>query len=51
MDAAEKRKQLAEALKRGSVVTVSPSGEVMTSEETGGNSSSGNIVVPEGKLA
>lgn len=45
-----RRRALAEALKNGENVVVSPSGEVQTHEEAQSNGFNG-IKVPEGKLA
>lgn len=50
-DGAERRKRLAEALKRGEQISVAPSGEVMTQAEKSADPDAVSITVPEGKLA
>ena len=49
-DAIARRRALAEALRNGQDVVVTPSGETMTKEEADDEGQQG-IVVPEGKLA
>lgn len=50
-EGAERRKKLAEALKRGERISVAPSGEVMTQAEKSADPDAVSITVPEGKLA
>ncbi len=50
-DAAQRRKKLAEALRRGEQISVAPSGEVLTQEEKNADPDAVSITVPEGKLA
>ena len=50
-DAAERRKNLAEALRNGEQISVAPSGEVITKEEADLDPAATTITVPEGKLA
>lgn len=50
-DAAQRRKKLAEALRRGEQISVAPSGEIMTQEEKNADPDAVSITVPEGKLA
>lgn len=50
-DAAERRKKLAEALRRGEQISVAPSGAVMTQAEKDAAPDTVSITVPEGKLA
>lgn len=50
-DGAARRKRLAEALRKGEQISVSPSGAVMTQEEKESNPDAVSITVPDGKLA
>lgn len=50
-EGAERRKRLAEALKRGEQISVAPSGEVITQDEKSSDPDTVSITVPEGKLA
>ena len=52
-DAAERRRRLAESLRAGETISVAPTGQVMTEDETNRDPSAKakNIEVPEGKLA
>lgn len=50
-EAAQRRKRLAEALRRGEQISVAPSGEVLTEEERELDPDAVSITVPEGKLA
>lgn len=50
-DGAERRRKLAEALRKGEQISVAPSGEVMTKAEKDAAPDEVSITVPEGKLA
>lgn len=50
-EGAERRKKLAEALRRGEQISVAPSGAVMTQAEKEADPDAVSITVPEGKLA
>ena len=50
-DGSERRKRLAEALRRGEQISVAPSGEVITQAEKNADPDAVSITVPEGKLA
>ena len=50
-DAAERRRKLAEALRNGQEIAVTPTGAVMTKTDMDSNPAVDGIVVPEGKLA
>lgn len=50
-DAAERRRRLAEALRNGQEISVTPAGTVMSKTDMDNNPAVDGIVVPEGKLA
>lgn len=50
-DAAERRRKLAEALRNGQEISVTPAGTVMSKTDLDSDPGAEGIVVPEGKLA